>query len=215
MLLKYRQPAWLKDTQKPHPALKMFRFSQIEKALTGLACLRKPVELSLGRAAALHCVSRNVRCATQGKARISWRTLHLTALRTRETITDQLGVRSMVAEWEWSYSAESAGTNRKKVESSPMAYKSAVTRIEAQHIPAPHFQTQNMQSHRSASPEELRREFEKAMIEIHQTGFPADKKMQYRSPIVQRAKRLGVSQARAEECALSDAARALALLWKI
>jgi hypothetical protein len=121
----------------------------------------------------------------------------------------------MVAEWEWSYSAESAGTNRKKVESSPMAYKSAVTRIEAQHIQAHHFQAQNMQSHRSASPEELRREFEKAMIEIHQTGFPADKKMQYRSPIVQRAKRLGVSQARAEECALSDAARALALLWKI
>jgi hypothetical protein len=118
----------------------------------------------------------------------------------------------MVAVWEWSYSAESAGTNRKKVESSPMAYKSAVTRIEAQ---AHHFQAQNMQSHRSASPEELRREFEKAMIEIHQTGFPADKKMQYRSPIVQRAKRLRVSQAQAEECALSDAARALALLWKI
>ena len=86
-----------------------------------------------------------------------------------------------------------------------MAYKSAVTRIEAHHI----------QPHRSPSPEDLRRAFEKAMIEIHQTGFPADKKMQYRSPIVQRAKRLGVSQARAEECALSDAARALALLWKI
>jgi hypothetical protein len=121
----------------------------------------------------------------------------------------------MVAEWEWSYIAESAGTNRKKVESSPMAYKSAVTRIDPQQIQVHHFQAQNMQSHRSASPEELRREFEKAMIEIHQTGFPADKKMQYRSPIVQRAKRLGVSQARAEECALSDAARALALLWKI
>jgi hypothetical protein len=96
-----------------------------------------------------------------------------------------------------------------------MAYKSAVTRIDTQHIQAHHLQAQHMQPRRAASPEDLRREFEKAMIEIHQAGFPADKKMQYRSPIVQRAKRLGVSQARAEECALSDAARALALLWKI
>ena len=86
-----------------------------------------------------------------------------------------------------------------------MAYKSAVTRFEAHHV----------QPHRSPSPEDLRRAFEKAMIEIHQAGFPADKKVQYRSPIVQRAKRFGMSQTRAEECALSDAARALALLWKI
>jgi hypothetical protein len=96
-----------------------------------------------------------------------------------------------------------------------MAYKSAVTRIEAHHIIAVH----HIQPHRSPSPEDLRRAFEKAMIEIHQADFPAgepvDKKVQYRSPIVQRAKRLGISQARAEECALSDAARALALLWKI
>ena len=27
-------------------------------------------------------------------------------------MNDQLGVRSMVAEWEWPYIAESAGTNR-------------------------------------------------------------------------------------------------------
>lgn len=99
-----------------------------------------------------------------------------------------------------------------------MAYKSAVTRVEAQHIhhiQAHHLHSQQIQPHRSPSPEDLRRAFEKAMIEIHQAGFPADKNMQYRSPIVQRAKRMGVSQARAEECALSDAARALALLWKI
>ena len=95
-----------------------------------------------------------------------------------------------------------------------MAYKSAVTRFEAHHLEAHH-----IQPHRSPSPEDLRRAFEKAMIEIHQADFPAgepaDKKVQYRSPIVQRAKRLGISRARAEECALSDAARALALLWKI
>jgi hypothetical protein len=159
----------------------------------------------------------NPKCAMWDSGKSPHLLENLTSNRTdtRDTMSDQLGVRSMVAKWEWPYIAESAGTNRKKVESSPMAYKSAVTRIEAHHIQAHHFQAQNLQSHRSASPEELRREFEKAMIEIHQTGFPADKKMQYRSPIVQRAKRLGVSQARAEECALSDAARALALLWKI
>jgi hypothetical protein len=86
-----------------------------------------------------------------------------------------------------------------------MAYKSAVTYIQAHHT----------QPHCSRSTEDLRRAFEKAMIEIHQAGFPSDKKVRYRSPIVERAKRLGISQARAEECAISDAARALALLWKI
>jgi hypothetical protein len=91
-----------------------------------------------------------------------------------------------------------------------MAYKSAVTYIQAHHI-----QAQHMQPHCSPSTEDLRRAFEKAMIEIHQAEFPGDKKVRYRSPIVERAKRLGISQARAEECAISDAARALALLWKI
>ncbi len=91
-----------------------------------------------------------------------------------------------------------------------MAYKSAVPHIGAHPI-----QPHDIQEQRSPSPEDLRRAFEKAMIEIHQADFASDKKMQYRSPIVQRAKRLGISQARAEECAISDAARALALLWKI
>lgn len=91
-----------------------------------------------------------------------------------------------------------------------MAYKSGVTLIEARYV-----QTQNIQPHRSPSPEDLRRAFEKAMIEIHHADSPSDKKVQYRSPIVQRAKRLGISQARAEEFAISYAARALALLWKI
>ena len=128
----------------------------------------------------------------------------------------------MVAEKGSSYSAESAA---RKLSSLPMAYKTAMSRVEAQHIQAHdirahdiqahHLQAQQIQPHRSPSPEDLRRAFEKAMIEIHQSGFPADKNLQYRRPIVQRAKRLGISQARAEECALSDAARALALLWKI
>ena len=113
----------------------------------------------------------------------------------------------MVAESRSSYSAESA---TRKLSPLPMTYKSAVTRIEARHI-----QAQHIQPHRAPSPEDLRRAFEKALIEIHQLDFPPDKKVQYRSPIVQRAKRLGISQARAEEGAISDAARALALLWKI
>jgi hypothetical protein len=91
-----------------------------------------------------------------------------------------------------------------------MAYKNAIRHIGARPI-----QPHDIQAQRSSSPEDLRRAFEKAMIEIHQAGYPADRNMQYRSPIVQRAKRLGISQARAEECAISDAARALALLWRI
>jgi hypothetical protein len=39
--------------------------------------------------------------------------------------------------------------------------------------------------------------------------------MQYRSPIVQRARIFGLSKAHAEKRALSDAARALAELWKV
>lgn len=91
-----------------------------------------------------------------------------------------------------------------------MAYKTAVHHIGARPI-----QPHDIQAQRSASPEDLRHAFDKAMIEIHQAGFPADRNIQYRSPIVQRAKRWGISQARAEECAISEAARALALLWKI
>jgi hypothetical protein len=91
-----------------------------------------------------------------------------------------------------------------------MAYKSAIHHIGARLI-----QPHDIQAHRSPSPEDLRRAFEKAMIEIHQSESPADKRVRYRSPIVQRAKRLGISQTRAEECAISEAARALALLWKI
>ena len=65
------------------------------------------------------------------------------------------------------------------------------------------------------SKEDLQREFEKAMNEIHQSDLAAKKQSQYRAPIVQRARRLGISQASAEQLALADAARALALLWKV
>jgi hypothetical protein len=63
--------------------------------------------------------------------------------------------------------------------------------------------------------EDLRRVFETAMCDIHQADLAAEKRLQYRTPIVQRGKILGISQADAEKRALSDAARALAQLWKV
>lgn len=72
-------------------------------------------------------------------------------------------------------------------------------------------------TNRISSPDDLRHAFEAAVCEIHhaEARTAADKKLQYRSPIVPRAKVLGISQANAEKRALSDAARALAQLWKV
>jgi hypothetical protein len=77
-------------------------------------------------------------------------------------------------------------------------------RIAGQHIAA----------HRSPCADDLRRVFETAVREIHQSDLAA-RKLQYRIPIVQRAKRLRISRADAERHAVSDAARALAQLWKV
>jgi hypothetical protein len=74
----------------------------------------------------------------------------------------------------------------------------------------PHIETQ-----RPPSPEDLKRVFETAVCEIHQADLATEKKIQYRAPIVSRARILGLSQAGAEKRALSDAARALAQLWKV
>jgi hypothetical protein len=57
--------------------------------------------------------------------------------------------------------------------------------------------------------------FESAVCEIHQADMATQKKLQYRAPIVPRAKVLGLSKEGAEKLALSDAARALAQLWKV
>jgi hypothetical protein len=57
--------------------------------------------------------------------------------------------------------------------------------------------------------------FETAVCDIHQADLATKKKLQYRTPIVQRGTVLGISQAAAEKRALSDAARALAQLWKV
>jgi hypothetical protein len=73
----------------------------------------------------------------------------------------------------------------------------------------------NIQTHRSASHEDLRRVFETAVCEIHQADLAVKRSLQYRAPIVSRARLLGISQADAEKRALSDAARALAQLWRV
>jgi hypothetical protein len=74
---------------------------------------------------------------------------------------------------------------------------------------------QSFEAHRSASSDDLRNVFEKAVGEIHRADIASEKSLQYRAPIVPRARVLGISQADAEQRAVSDAARALAQLWKV
>ena len=69
--------------------------------------------------------------------------------------------------------------------------------------------------HRAPTAEDLRRVFETAVCTIHQADLAAKKKPEHRTPIVQRGRISEVSQASAEKRALSDAAQALALLWKV
>jgi hypothetical protein len=69
-----------------------------------------------------------------------------------------------------------------------------------------------IESHSSASPEVLRRQFETAVCELHPALAPEQRR---RAPIVARRKILGLSQAAAEKRAVTDAARALATLWKV
>lgn len=65
-----------------------------------------------------------------------------------------------------------------------------------------------------ALPENLKRVFENAVRDIYQAGLTG-KISQYRSPIVQRAGVPSPSGLNAEKQALSDAAKALAELWKV
>ena len=75
-------------------------------------------------------------------------------------------------------------------------------------------EAQTTETHRQPSPDDLRHAFEAAVGEIHRADAAA-KKLRYRVPIVPRAKILGISRENAEKRALSDAARALAQLWKV
>lgn len=64
------------------------------------------------------------------------------------------------------------------------------------------------------SHENLRRAFERAVGDIYEGDRPATKRPQYGAPIVPR-RILGFTKVDAEKRALSDAARALAQLWKV
>ena len=73
----------------------------------------------------------------------------------------------------------------------------------------------NKTAHQPAAlPENLKRSFENAVRDIYQAGLTG-KISQYRTPIVQRAGVPSPSGLNAEKQALSDAAKALAQLWKV
>jgi len=66
-----------------------------------------------------------------------------------------------------------------------------------------------------STPKNLQRAFETAVRDIYQVGLTG-KTSQYRTPILRRPnKDTVVSPASAEKRALTDAAKALAQLWKI
>jgi hypothetical protein len=71
-----------------------------------------------------------------------------------------------------------------------------------------------IESHTPLSAEDLRRKFESAVCELR-SDFTSNRGLQHRAPIVPRRKVLGLSQADAEKRAVSEAARALAALWKV
>jgi hypothetical protein len=72
-----------------------------------------------------------------------------------------------------------------------------------------------IEHYRSPSADDLRRVFERAVSELHEADSAARKRLWHRTPIVQREEILGNSQANGEKRALTDAARALAQLWKV
>lgn len=63
--------------------------------------------------------------------------------------------------------------------------------------------------------DDLKRVFENAVSELRETDLALKKRLRYRTPIFQRRDIVGASQGNAEKRALTDAARALAQLWKV
>jgi len=72
-----------------------------------------------------------------------------------------------------------------------------------------------IEPYRSLSAGDLRRVFETAISELHEADLAAKRRSRYHTPIVQHREILGISHVDAEKRALSDAARALAQLWKV
>jgi len=77
-----------------------------------------------------------------------------------------------------------------------------------------HFVNHNTGTERLPSAEDLRCAFETAVCELQQADRAAKRGARYRMPIVSRGRILGTN-ASAEKRALTDAARALAQLWKL
>jgi len=73
----------------------------------------------------------------------------------------------------------------------------------------------SVEPYRSLSANDLRRAFKTAVSDLRDADAAAKKRPEYRTPIVQRRGFLGFSQADVEKRALTDAARALAQLWKV
>jgi len=75
--------------------------------------------------------------------------------------------------------------------------------------------TNKNSTHSLPMPRDLKRSFENAVRDIYEAGRTG-KVSNYRTPIVQRAGRaVSEPSVREEKRALSDAARALAQLWKV
>jgi hypothetical protein len=90
----------------------------------------------------------------------------------------------------------------------------AVQKVEPSTM-APTIARRPIDPYRSLSADDLRRVFETAVSELHEADRVARKRLQYRTPIVQRRGIFGIAQASTEKRALTDAARALAQLWKV
>jgi hypothetical protein len=67
----------------------------------------------------------------------------------------------------------------------------------------------------SNSADDLRRMFNTAVCQLHQANQAVKKTLQYGTPIFQRRNIVNVSQEGQDKRAVSEAARALAQLWKI
>jgi len=81
---------------------------------------------------------------------------------------------------------------------------------------APRIRGRSFDPYRSLSADDLRSAFETAISGLHEADLAAKRRSRYRTPIVPHGGGiLGISQADAEKRALSDAARALAQLWKV
>jgi hypothetical protein len=78
----------------------------------------------------------------------------------------------------------------------------------------PKIQGRGIEPNRPHSANDLRRAFENAVCELRKADA-AKKGLRYYTPIFQRRDILGRSQDNTEKRALTNAARALAQLWKI